>query len=142
MMRKNEESDEMPRAVVTLVALVAVLFLLSGGSTRPIFAEEPRPCSEDIASFCKDVKPGGGRIISCLKKHEGELSPVCKDKLREVQKRIDEAKQACATDIEKFCKGIEPGEGRIARCLEEHAPELSSSCAEKMDLLKAKLKEK
>jgi len=142
MMRKNEESDEMPKAIVTLVSLVAVFFLWSALSARPVFAEEARPCSEDIASFCKDVKPGGGRIISCLKKHEGELSSVCKDKLQEVQKRIDEAKQACTNDIEKFCKGVEPGEGRIARCLEARATELSPACAEKIDLIKAKLKGK
>lgn len=141
-MRRNEESDAMPRTIVTLGALFASLFLLSAWSTPPVFPEEARPCAEDIESFCKDVKPGGGRIISCLKKHEGEVSSLCKDKLQEVQKKVDEAKRACTTDIEKFCKGVEPGEGRVARCLEGHTDELSPACAEKMDWVTATVKGK
>jgi hypothetical protein len=137
-MRKNEESDAMPRTIVTLAVLVPIIFILSAWSTWPVFAEETHPCAEDVENFCKDVKLGGGRIITCLKKHEGELSSLCKDKLQERQKRLDEAKRACSNDIEKFCKGVEPGEGRIARCLEEHTPELSPACAEKTDLVKAK----
>lgn len=132
----------MPRITVILTALVAVLFLVSAWGTRPVFSEEARSCAEDIANFCKDVKPGGGRIISCLKSHENELSSVCRDKLQELQKKIDEAKRACTTDIEKFCRGVEPGEGRIAGCLEGRASELSPECAEKLDLLKAKVKGK
>jgi hypothetical protein len=27
------------------------------------------------------VKPGGGRILKCLKEHESELSPACNEKL-------------------------------------------------------------
>jgi hypothetical protein len=138
MMRKNEESDAMPRTIVTLVTLVLIIFIWSVCRTWPVFAEERRPCTEDIATFCKDVKPGGGRVTICLKKHEEQLSSLCKDKLQERQKRLDEAKRACTNDIEKFCKGVEPGEGRIARCLEEHTTELSPACAEKTDLVKAK----
>ena len=139
MMRKNEASAAMPRTIVTLGALVPIIFILSAWSALPVFAEETRPCAEDIVNFCKDVKPGGERITTCLKKHEGELSSLCKDKLRERQKRLDEAKRACTNDVEKFCKGVEPGEGRIARCLEKHTSELSPACAEKMGWVKANL---
>ncbi len=132
----------MPATTIIGSALVAILFLLGAVSTQPVLGEETPPCAEDLASFCKDVKPGGGRIISCLMKHEGKLSPVCKNKLQELREKIDEVKQACTADIEKFCRGIEPGEGRIARCFEEHAPELSPACAEKLDWLKAKMKGK
>lgn len=138
-MRKSEESDAMPRTIVTLAALVPIIFILSAWSAWPVFAEETRPCAEDIVNFCKDVKPGGGGISTCLKKHEGELSSPCRDKLEESQKRLDEAKQACTNDVEKFCKGVEPGEGRIARCLKKHTPELSPACAEKMGWVKANL---
>jgi hypothetical protein len=142
MVRKNEESDAMPQTNATLVTLVLSIFIWSTWSTWPVFAEETHPCIEDIAKLCKDVTPGGGRVTTCLKKHEEELSSLCKDKLQELQKRLDEAKRACTNDIEKFCKGVEPGQGRIARCLEEHHPALSPTCAEKMNLDKAKLKGK
>lgn len=34
----------------------------------------------------------------------------------------------CGPDVEKFCKGIAPGRGRLLRCLEGHAPQLSAPC--------------
>jgi hypothetical protein len=37
---------------------------------------------------------------------------------------------ACAADLEKFCAGVEPGAGRIYRCLEEHEAQLSDACKE------------
>lgn len=138
MNRKNEET---PGTSSIVAALIAFFVLLSVWNVA-VFAEEGRPCADDIASFCKDVKPGGGRIILCLKQHEGELSSVCKDKLQELQKRIDEFKRVCSTDIEKFCKGVEPGEGRIARCLEGRTTELTPACADETHFIKTKLKGK
>jgi hypothetical protein len=38
-------------------------------------------CQDDVMKLCKDVKPGGGRILQCLKEHQDELSPECKEKL-------------------------------------------------------------
>ena len=37
------------------------------------------PCMADKEKLCKDVKPGEGAIMKCLKQHEGELSQGCKD---------------------------------------------------------------
>lgn len=38
-------------------------------------------CKADTQKDCKDVKPGGGRILQCLKQHEASLSPSCKEKM-------------------------------------------------------------
>jgi len=38
------------------------------------------PCAEDAAKFCKDVKPGEGRVAACLKEHEKDLSQACRDR--------------------------------------------------------------
>lgn len=34
----------------------------------------------------------------------------------------------CRGDIERFCAGVPPGEGRIRDCIRSHAPRLSPAC--------------
>jgi len=46
-------------------------------------AEFRQACKDDVMNFCKDVKPGGGRILQCLKEHQNALSPECKAKMVE-----------------------------------------------------------
>jgi hypothetical protein len=38
----------------------------------------------------------------------------------------------CADDVQKFCKDVQPGAGRIARCLKEHENDLSLACKRQM----------
>ena len=45
-------------------------------------------CEDDIMTFCPDVKPGGHRIVKCLRLHESELSSECKGKIAEVRKGL------------------------------------------------------
>ncbi len=124
------------KAVKALGSL-AIILILSGLSMRASSAEEP--CAEDITRFCKDSSPDEGNVALCLKQHENELSSLCRDMLQAAQKRIDEVKRACAMDIEKLCKGIEPGRGRIAECLNRHASELTPACAEQMKWLNTRM---
>lgn len=51
------------------------------------------------------------------------------------------AKQACAGDIQKYCAGIEQGEGRIAKCLREHKTQLTPGCSEGMQAATKQMKE-
>lgn len=48
----------------------------------PAFSAEKAkgPCAEDAAKFCKDIKPGEGRVKACLKEHEKDLSQACRDR--------------------------------------------------------------
>jgi hypothetical protein len=131
----------------TGLKIAAVVFvMINVCAWSPAYAAEQKfACREEIAQYCKGAKPGGGRILSCLKEHESDLSPACREKLAAIENLLKEAKRACAADIERFCKGIQPGEGRIARCLKEHVEEVSPQCREKMhgmsDMIKKKASE-
>ncbi len=37
---------------------------------------------------------------------------------------------ACAADVQRFCKDVEPGGGRTHACLREHMEELRCGCTE------------
>lgn len=119
-------------AIVLLFALALAAFSVGVRSSTAAYAEEPRCCAEEIEKFCKDVKPGEGRIAKCLKEHENELSEACKGKCEEVSTRLKDVRQACAEDVERFCKDVQPGEGRIAKCLRKHENEISSVCKESL----------
>jgi len=38
-----------------------------------------RACKPDIAQYCSQERPGGGRIKACMKQHMHELSEPCKE---------------------------------------------------------------
>jgi Cysteine rich repeat len=41
---------------------------------------------------------------------------------------VNEARAACATDIQTLCAGVQPGGGRIFACLKEHKDKVSDGC--------------
>jgi hypothetical protein len=50
------------------------------------------------------------------------LSAVCGASLSLAKDKI------CGPEMEKFCKGVAVGEGRILKCLQEHRADLSAEC--------------
>ena len=86
-------------------------------------------CKADIEKFCKDIKPGGGRVWVCLKSNRDRVSQECANHMALAQEKSREFHQACKGDAEKFCKGIAAGKGRIISCLKSHDAELSDACA-------------
>jgi len=117
-----------------VISLAAVLFGLILCVGINAYAEEPLPCADEIAKFCKEARPGEGRVMSCLKEHENELSIGCKKNMEDARKKLEACEQACCDDVKKFCKDVRQGGGRIAKCLREHTNELSAPCKEKIEL--------
>ncbi len=108
-----------------IMVIAATLFLFPWGGSRA-FARDPRPCDDDAAKLCKDVPPGGGGIIKCLKDHENDVSSGCREDLSKM--RGPAFFEVCRYDVQKFCKDIKPGEGRIIQCLRSRESELSPQC--------------
>lgn len=132
---------------VTLLAGLLFLGLMVG---TYVSAADKNPCSEDMAKFCKDVKPDFRSIMECLEEHENELSEACKahetkmgGRRMEIREEIRERvrfRKACNDDIVKFCKDATPATGGILKCLTDHEKEISTSCRESVKKLKGEKK--
>lgn len=62
---------------LALLAAVALPVAASAQAARDLRTA----CEPDTKKFCADEKPGGGRILQCLKSHEADLAPACKSAL-------------------------------------------------------------
>jgi len=40
-------------------------------------------CSNDLATYCAEVKPGEGRLLDCMDKNESKLSKRCKQSMKD-----------------------------------------------------------
>ena len=113
----------------TFVSLVFAMF--AAGVAADAGAQQRRegPCAADVKKFCGDVKPGQGAIAKCMKAHEAELSPACRETSKARAEKAERVREECRSDAEKFCKGIAPGGGRILSCLKSRQLELRPACA-------------
>src|SRR2546427_2721432 len=112
------------------VATLAIA-LFAAGVAAGAGAQQRRegPCAADVKKFCGDVKPGRGAIAKCMKAHEAELSPACRESSKARAEKAERVREECKADAEQFCKGIAPGGGRILSCLSARQPELQPACA-------------
>ena len=117
-------------STITCLFVFSVLLNLSGAWAED--RDKPGACRADVEKLCKGVQPGGGRIAMCMKQHESELSPGCREAIAKAKEKIHEFAEACKPDVDSLCKGVQPGQGRIARCLAEHKDQLSAGCREKI----------
>ncbi len=113
-------------AVVTMAIALFAAGVASGAGAQQ---RREGPCAADVKKFCGDVKPGQGAIAKCMKAHEAELSPACRESSKARAEKAERVREECKADAEKFCKGIAPGGGRILSCLKSRQAELQPACA-------------
>ncbi len=110
-----------------LFIIIAVIYFGSGAVVS-VFAQQAGPCTDDVAKFCKGVRPGGGAVVKCLQEHESDLSPACKEQIAKAKQKMQDFKEACRADVTKFCNDVRPGRGRILQCLKQNEAKLSPEC--------------
>jgi hypothetical protein len=91
------------------------------------------PCMDEIEKYCKEIPPGKGELLLCLSKRKPDLSATCSDKIEKQLVRMEEARQICKADMEKFCPGVEPGQGRLLKCMKPQLDKLTPACREKVE---------
>jgi len=126
----------MKKIHVLMFALLSLSIVFAGD----VYAQGS-PCEKDIAKFCKNIEPGEGRILQCLRLFEEELTPPCKEHLAQIEKAVEEVQSACADDYALFCSSLLPGQGRIAECLEKNQEILTPKCKKNLGAVKQKAKE-
>ncbi len=123
--------------VLAVTAVGAAMALLS--SVDRAAAGVPAPCAAEAEKLCQGVPAGAGRVLACLQAHVSKLSPECQQALETAKRPVDKRRfarqrgsqqwaSACTGDIQKLCKEIPAGAGRIAECLAQHQSALSDSC--------------
>ena len=92
-------------------------------------------CKTEISTYCKDVKPGEGRILACLFAYQDKLSGKCEYALYDSAVRLERAVTAlsyvaneCEADLTAYCSGVKAGEGRLLQCLEKNDAKVSQRC--------------
>jgi hypothetical protein len=129
----------MTRTIKTILLTITLVSFAMAGASDSVTAAE-NPCKADVKRLCGDVKPGQGRIQACLKEHKDEISQECKDNLKiaaeKLQKKAEEVVAACKGDAATLCAGVEPGQGRILKCLLQHKEDLSEGCSTSLNIKK------
>ncbi len=116
---------------IVLVVFVVAAVSIGFWQVPQAFADKGA-CAGDVSKFCKDIQPGQGRFIKCMKEHENELSAGCRAQLAEMSAKVQEARKACEDDVVRLCSNATPEGGGIVRCLKEHEDELSPQCKAKI----------
>jgi hypothetical protein len=87
-------------------------------------------CDAEVQQYCPDSLTEGERH-QCVAQRINRLPLPCQQIVRQRMVRWKEAegyKAACADDVRRVCRGVEPGDGRMLTCLQERAQDLSESC--------------
>ena len=130
----------MRRLLGGFAAVLLVVFSQEAIAQSTIVEKVTKACENETKSYCSQVTPGRGRLLSCLYAHEDKLSAQCintlYDGLAMLERAVDSISYwvtQCDQDIDTFCAATEMGAGRIARCLLDNKADLSERCTSAID---------
>jgi hypothetical protein len=108
--------------VIRSLCAVALLLAFS-----PAVHAEEDACSTEVARLCPQSR-GDLLMLGCLRANEQAFRKVCRGNLEKVLDKARSMASACDGDVQRHCKDVEPGDGRVARCLKDKEHQLSQSC--------------
>ena len=92
-------------------------------------------CKKDVETYCKNVTPGKGRLLSCLYAYEDKISTQCQMALCDAVPALERALTTlnylageCRDDLMKYCSDVKVGEGRLIKCLDNKKEVLTDRC--------------
>ena len=137
---------EMKAKIILLVMAAAVFMLVSNATAAQDLVETvTKGCEKELTSYCSNVTPGKGRILACLYAHSDKLSGQCEFALYDAAVQLERFVAAlsylaneCGDDLDKFCSGVEMGEGRLLKCLDDNAEKISGRCTQALKDVGAK----
>ncbi|MDC8449308.1 MAG: hypothetical protein LV473_13240 [Nitrospira sp.] len=87
-------------------------------------------CEAEVQQYCPDSLEGEDRrrcVVQRLKRLDAPCQQIVQQRL--VRWREAEGyKHACIEDMKRVCPTVQPGDGRILQCLQEHEQDLSEGC--------------
>jgi hypothetical protein len=73
--------------MLRVIMTAALLCASQAAFSQELTSAQRDACMGDYQKYCKDVTPGGGRIIACLSKSSDKLTPACKKVLADAEKK-------------------------------------------------------
>ena len=119
-------------AAVTFAALA-----IGGAGAQDLVENVAKGCEKELTSYCSNVTPGEGRVLACLYAHNDKLSGQCEYALYDAAVQLERFVAAlaylaneCDEDLDKYCEGVEAGEGRLLKCLDDNSAKISGRCTQ------------
>jgi hypothetical protein len=132
---------------IVLVMAASIFMLVSNAAAaqEDLVETVVKGCEKELTTYCSNVTPGEGRILACLYAHSDKLSGQCEYALYDAAVQLERFVAAltylaneCDEDLDKFCKGVEAGEGRLLKCLDENSAKISTRCTQALKDVGAK----
>ncbi len=123
------------KRIIGLVLCIVVLMAMPVAAEQNLVQTVTEGCKAELETYCKDVRPGDGRILACLFSHGDKLSGKCEYALYDAAVQLERAVAAlayvaneCADDLDQHCSGVAAGEGRLLECIEKNDKNVSTRC--------------
>ncbi len=92
-------------------------------------------CDADIKEHCDGLGDNADKVFMCLAAYEEQLSTECKRGILEAAVAVQMSKlaigysiMACEADADKHCLDVQPGEGRLLKCIKSNQSKVSEQC--------------